>query len=284
MYLSRLVFNARNPRARGWLADCHALHSFIMSGFPSLPGNDAAREHFGVLFRVERMTEPPAINVLVQSQVVPRWEWDEDAILTCDPPRPLGPLLKQVADGQRYRFRLRANPTRRVHQRSTEGPLRELDASGEWRDPSLISAHERTGIVRGAQVESAGGGTARDVGKWIGKRVELRREEEQLAWLARQGAGDHSRAGHGFDLLTAGLLPAGREVTMTRADPGDTLKGKLRQPNPLTFGTVLFEGGLVVTNAELFRGALLHGIGPGKAFGCGLLSLPPLRSGDGGDP
>ncbi len=40
-----------------------------------------------------------------------------------------------------------------------------------------------------------------------------------------------------------------------------------------TFQGVLFEGSLQVVDAEAFRKALAHGIGPGKAFGFGLLSV-----------
>ena len=46
----------------------------------------------------------------------------------------------------------------------------------------------------------------------------------------------------------------------------------------LTFGDVLFEGRLRVTDAALFRQTLEHGIGSGKAYGFGLLSV--ARSSD----
>jgi CRISPR system Cascade subunit CasE len=42
---------------------------------------------------------------------------------------------------------------------------------------------------------------------------------------------------------------------------------------PLRFGAVLFEGRLEVTDRELFLTALREGIGSGKAFGFGLLSV-----------
>lgn len=40
---------------------------------------------------------------------------------------------------------------------------------------------------------------------------------------------------------------------------------------PIRYSTLDFAGQLTVADAELFRQALLHGIGPAKAFGCGLL-------------
>jgi CRISPR system Cascade subunit CasE len=39
----------------------------------------------------------------------------------------------------------------------------------------------------------------------------------------------------------------------------------------IALSTLDFEGHLTVANAEIFRTALFSGIGPAKAFGCGLL-------------
>ena len=44
----------------------------------------------------------------------------------------------------------------------------------------------------------------------------------------------------------------------------------------VTIRAVVFEGILKVTDAELFRSALASGIGPAKAYGCGLLTLAPV--------
>jgi len=45
----------------------------------------------------------------------------------------------------------------------------------------------------------------------------------------------------------------------------------------LTFGALLFEGHLRVIDGEKFLGlSLAKGIGPGKAYGFGLLSLAPV--------
>lgn len=43
----------------------------------------------------------------------------------------------------------------------------------------------------------------------------------------------------------------------------------------ITFASVLFEGLLRVTNPDAFRSALEMGIGSGKAYGFGLLSIAP---------
>ncbi len=46
----------------------------------------------------------------------------------------------------------------------------------------------------------------------------------------------------------------------------------------VTFKAAVWEGKLTITDAELFRATLIHGIGKEKAFGCGLLTVTgPLK-------
>lgn len=87
-----------------------------------------------------------------------------------------------------------------------------------------------------------------------GKRQGLVGEDAQLAWLHRQG----QRLG--FDLDT--VLVSG----------GDMLHGR-KGAARVSLRRVLYEGVLQVRDAELLVQAVAAGIGHGKAFGCGLLSL-----------
>ena len=41
----------------------------------------------------------------------------------------------------------------------------------------------------------------------------------------------------------------------------------------MTLGVATFEGVLEVTDPDALRRALTHGIGRGKAYGCGLMTL-----------
>lgn len=91
-----------------------------------------------------------------------------------------------------------------------------------------------------------------------GKRHGLVGDDAQLAWLQRQG----ERAG--FRVVAA--LVTAKEVMHCRK--GGTRVSLLR---------VCFEGVLVVSDGTLLTQALAAGIGHGKAFGCGLLSM--ARSG-----
>lgn len=87
-----------------------------------------------------------------------------------------------------------------------------------------------------------------------GKRQGLMAEEAQLAWLARQGER------HGFTVEAA--LVTGSELLRSR-----------KQDNRISVLRACFEGRLRVQDCAALASALRTGIGPGKAFGCGLLSL-----------
>jgi CRISPR system Cascade subunit CasE len=39
----------------------------------------------------------------------------------------------------------------------------------------------------------------------------------------------------------------------------------------------VFEGRLLITDPDALRAALVTGIGPAKGYGCGLLTLAPVR-------
>lgn len=105
--------------------------------------------------------------------------------------------------------------------------------------------------------------------RWRGKRVELRREEDQQAWLRRKGEDA------GFALVGVRTRP---EVDDARVAAHAVAHGFRRETRQLTFGSVLFEGRLRVTDADRFRRALVSGLGSGKAYGFGLLSVAPLTA------
>lgn len=50
-----------------------------------------------------------------------------------------------------------------------------------------------------------------------------------------------------------------------------------RQGKTVTLVTATFESQLRVTDPGALRHTLTHGIGPAKGYGCGLLTLAPLR-------
>ena len=232
VYLSRVQLNARNRQVRTDLSDCPALHRTLMRAFPEAetPGTKA-RASFGLLYRVE---PEPVGQLLLQSQTEPDWSklppryiaTAQDGEEVAGTKR-IDEAWQAIERGQVLRFRLQANPTKRV----------------------------------GAQDSPA-----------RGKRVELVGEEEQIAWLARKGSTS------GFRL---GELRVRSTVLNVRASALSKSTG--RRPNErggmsrLTFGSVLFDGLLEVTDSPSFLTALAMGVGPGKAYGFGLLSVGAVK-------
>jgi CRISPR system Cascade subunit CasE len=233
MYLSRLVLNPRDRQVRQDLADCQGLHRTLLCAFPDGTAGDGAgaRARCGLLFRTEQDARTGEVRVLVQSRIEPNWGRLPAGYVQSWACKEIGGSVAGITAGQRLRFRLRANPTRRI------------------------------GRVRHPGDEQL-----------LGKRVELAREADQLDWLARKGAVG------GFRLLTVRARP---DVLQVQAAPEGKVTGWRQRDggtHRLTFGAVLFEGELEVTDAMAFRAALERGIGSGKAYGFGLLSIarPPV--------
>lgn len=231
LHLSQLLVSGRSRQARGDLSDCYALHQRILSAFPDAPELTAARERYGVLYRTEPLDG--GARILVQSQALPDWSRLPAGYLR-EPvaaAKQLDPLYSAIESGQTLVFRLRANPTRRISNRSQTSPE-----------------------------------------QWRGKRVELRTPQEQLDWLKRKGEAS------GFALLATRVAPDSVVVPDVRTTrTADHVTGR-RAERRLTFASVVFEGRLRVTDAETLRAALAAGIGSGKAFGFGLLSVAPAPS------
>lgn len=75
----------------------------------------------------------------------------------------------------------------------------------------------------------------------------------------------------GLAWLTPRAELAGFRVEQTRIDGYRRHQLYKRGGAPIVFSTLDFEGVLTVTEPEVFRHSLLTGLGPAKAFGCGLL-------------
>lgn len=98
-----------------------------------------------------------------------------------------------------------------------------------------------------------------------GRRVAIVREDAQLAWLGRKGVA----GGFCFDETAVRVAEPGRAFGLTRADAGG---GRHR----VELHVVQFDGVLQVTDAECFAATVRAGVGSGKGFGCGLLSVAPV--------
>jgi CRISPR system Cascade subunit CasE len=223
MFLSLLRLNPASADVQRDLRDVHRLHRTIMKAFPDVINPSVkARAQFDVLHRLE-FDRNNGWQLYVQSNIEPNWAnsprgyfLDKDGLLN--------PLIKPVGDaygaiepGKRLRFRLRANPTRKVDTKT--GP------DGRRRN---------------------------------GRRVPLRKIDEQVAWLLRKA---HS---NGFELMQVIIAATGSAELVNSNETNKTFQG------------VVYEGILEVKDAQQFSNALMAGMGPGKAYGFGLLSIAPI--------
>lgn len=104
------------------------------------------------------------------------------------------------------------------------------------------------------------------------RRFALFRDEDRIEWLARQGERT------GFRLANIKVSPTQAINNAASVEEGKIVFRKSRNAERIIFGSVVFEGVLQVTDAEKFQAeALQKGIGAGKAYGFGLLSVAPVK-------
>jgi CRISPR system Cascade subunit CasE len=83
---------------------------------------------------------------------------------------------------------------------------------------------------------------------------------EQIAWLERKGEQ------HGFKVTGIDVIPTPK-----------TYGKKSQEMPPISIYSVLFQGMLQVTDSDSFTRCLREGIGRGRSYGCGLLSIAKLN-------
>jgi CRISPR system Cascade subunit CasE len=250
VYLSRLLLNPFHSRVRRDLSDCQRMHSTVMSGFPDAGESGVgARSRCGVLYRVEAGHRGQSVVLLVQSAVRPSWSHlVEEGCLVRSVAGEDNPAVKcideqisSIAEGMVLRFRLKANPTKKVGTSSKSDRLSGVQKSN-------------------------------------GRRVFIADQAGQIDWLARKGAMS------GFALLEVRSDPSVADVVGGSEDIviGVKLVGCREQRagvaelrHQLVFRGVVFDGHLRVTDERAFKTALANGIGSGKAYGFGLLSIAP---------
>jgi CRISPR system Cascade subunit CasE len=132
MFLNRIHLDLRSKEARRDLSDPYQLHSTICRAF-STPERKCPEGEF--LWRLEPETAPAGCpHILVQSRTIPNWtdigvkRWLADS----DPAIDLVDRLKldRLRAGQRFRFRLRANPC--VTRNGKRLGILELEEQEAW--------------------------------------------------------------------------------------------------------------------------------------------------------
>ena len=227
IHLARLRLDPRSREVQRDLADCQALHRTVMAAFPDAAGPEA-RARFGVLHRPELDRRGEDVVLLVQSNAPGDWA-----------------RLPAPAAGRGY---LRDG----TRAESKEiGPALGGVAIGQH-----LAFRLRGNPTRTVNASHAGHD------RLAGKRVDLLREDEQVAWLTKR------------------LAQSGCRVAEARVAGRDPFSGRQtgrRGERQVIVAAVLFEGVLLVDEPSALVAAVAVGVGPAKAYGCGLLSLAPAR-------
>ncbi|GIW29391.1 MAG: CRISPR-associated endoribonuclease Cse3 [Meiothermus sp.] len=218
MYLSKLVLNLKNARARADLENPYEMHSTLCWLF-----ENPKKERF--LWRLEEGTRHDPPYVLLQSRTEPAWtrmlgrEGWEDYLIEKD--HKSYTLISRLNSGRVYRFRLRANPT-------------------------VTKFDEKSGKS---------------------KRRGIAKENEQIAWLERQGVKG------GFELLHHDADDGVRIPSVHVLDSRVWKVSKRQTQSHMILRVVLYQGHLRITNTTEFIRLLESGVGHSKALGLGLLSI-----------
>uniref|UniRef100_E6QU42 Type I-E CRISPR-associated protein Cas6/Cse3/CasE n=1 Tax=mine drainage metagenome TaxID=410659 RepID=E6QU42_9ZZZZ len=177
--------------------------------------------------------------------------------------------LPQLAEGQRLSFQLRANPvvTRPGDPVLDEAGKPKLRSSGKHAGEIKRKVVRHDVVMQAKKQLLAEQGFGKDA-KWADWKDESNKpllyelvQKHCAVWL--DGVGKRN----GFEIALTDEEEPQRKL---QVDTYEQNKAGKHNHN-ICFSTVDFSGELLVTNPELFQQALFDGLGPAKAFGCGLL-------------
>ncbi|NKZ09086.1 type I-E CRISPR-associated protein Cas6/Cse3/CasE [Actinomadura latina] len=244
-YLSRIRLNPLRQQSRELLSNPQAMHSHVCAAVPAPPDTerplwrlDTDNPHRPHLIALTR--SKPDWNHVVEAAGWPNAN-DGEHYVTAD----YTPLLAQLAVGREFTFRLTANPVQNMPR-----PPEANGTSG----PDHAPRKRRTSI-----------------------RTGHRTAAHQLNWLLKR------TAGYGFQIPAARTDPGLPLLPVEESTPApdvriihrDRLAFTKRNRRHVVLHVATFQGRLQVTDTDLLTRALLGGVGPAKAYGCGLLTLAP---------
>ncbi|MER7696119.1 type I-E CRISPR-associated protein Cas6/Cse3/CasE [Streptomyces sp. NPDC096095] len=243
MYLTRFRVNTARLEGRRLLGSPHRVHGAVNAAFPTSPSRDGAGPR--VLWRVDRNGISETLLYIVSpgrpdlTHLVEQAGWPAS-----DEPGwttfAYTDFLSALRPGDTWGFRLTANPVHNIR-------------------PAHVKEGERT------------------------KRAAHRTPRHQMRWLLDR----QEKAG--FEIVRKPeerrLLPQGDEHELVVRDqtPLQFRRPRARAPEKtgrsgdVQITKVTFDGRLRVTDPEVFRRTLTHGLGKAKAYGCGLMTLAPVR-------
>ncbi len=247
-YLSRVWINPLRAKGRQYLANPRIVHAAVLGGFVAPPQNGR------LLWRLSADADsesgrPLLAELLVLSPIRASFEHivEETGFPGTDEGQPhvrdYQALLDAIQVDGEFAFRTRVNPVESVLRPTAPSPAQQR-------------------IIKGSE------------GSQRGFRLPHRTVGQQTDWFVRRSA---SR--WGFVVPSSGTS-GGLDMRVVGRDRFDFVKGSPTEGahDRVRIETVVFEGRLRVTDAVLFRDALLNGLGPAKAYGCGLLTLAPIAA------
>lgn len=216
-YFSVIRINPLRAAGRKLLASPRTMHGAVIGGLAEYSAVERT------LWRVDA-PNPRRPSLLVVTESKPDWThiveqagWpgaDGDHCVIRD----YGPVLDSLTTGQKFGFRVTANPVHSIPRRPS--------ATTERRTT-------RTGLGTG---------------------------DAQLAWFRQRAER------WGFEIANDALrISASERRSFTKNGRG----------TKVTLTTANFEGTLRVASPDAFVHTLRSGLGPAKAYGCGLLALSP---------
>lgn len=241
MYLTRFRVNTARIGTRRLLASPQSLHAAVMASFPADPSHDGDGPR--VLWRLDRNGRATVVLYVASparpdlTHLVEQAGWP--TVEGGWQTYDYQGFLDRLSIDDTWAFRLTANP---VHS------IRREDGEPTKRTAHLTIRH-------------------------------------QIGWLAQR----QDQAG--FQLLERPacqrLLPEGdeyevdvrdrRELSFAKTERGAGGRHPDGRRNKVTLTTVTFDGRLQVTDPDKLRRTLTAGLGKAKAYGCGLMTLAPVR-------
>ena len=242
-YLSRVRINPLRQQSRELLTNPKAMHSHVCAAIPALPDTER------LLWRLDT-DNPHRPHLIALTRSKPDWThlveaagWpaadDGEGSVVAD----YSPLLAQLAIGREFTFRLTANP------------VQNLPRPAEPTDTPPTNKRRRS------------------------VRTGHRTAAHQLNWLLKR------TAGYGFQIPSARTDPGLPTLPPDDSAPApdvrivhrDRVSFTKKNRRHVVLHVATFQGRLQVTDTDLLTRALLDGVGPAKAYGCGLLTLAAPR-------
>ena len=244
MFFTRFPINMTRRETRAMLSSPYRMHAAVAGSFSSVQKHDTGR----VLWRVDE-GENRSTNLFIVSPSQPSlvgldeqigWPDLEGQWVTRD----YDTVLAGIAEGQRYRFRLVANPV--VSRKAIR-----TDGGRSKRLPHVTVVQHLSWII--------------GVEAYEGTSIEL---------PAHLKTATESRALRNGFTVARDLRSNEPQITVSNIKQLRFKRG--RGGNWISLATAQYDGILEVTDAGKLKHALTCGIGHGKGFGCGLLTLAPL--------